>query len=121
MFTVTNLVDRNLGDNLQVINLDDMTITKMLRNDNDYEQSNLLNGQSNSLNGQSNDHDQISDLKKIYLVEPQRGRIFLAGDAIVPGMSFKNVVSGPSGPISEIICPYGKSISYYYSICKRTT
>jgi len=98
MFTITNLVDRNLGDNLQVINLDDMTMTETIRNDNDI--TNVAK----------------YDLKKIYLVEPQRGRIFLTGDAIVPGMSFKKIIPGPSGPVSEIICPYGKSISYYYSI-----
>lgn len=95
MFTVTNLVDRNLQDDVQTVNINDMTM----------------------VHKEPDGNETVYSLKRIDLIEPQKGRIFIKGDVYVPGMLFKKVMpSGDSGIVSEIIGPKNKVIKSVYVV-----
>lgn len=96
MFTVTNLVDRNLLNDTQNVDIDNLLMTHKF-----YE-------------GGENKYS----LKRLDLIEPQKGRLFLPGDAYVYGMQFKQIMPSSSGPnvVSEIIGPKNKVIKTFYVV-----
>jgi len=95
MFTVTNLVDRNLGEDTQTI----------------YPEFSMLVHQRP-------DATQLKySITKKQITESQRGRMFFDGDAFVQGMIFKKKMILPNNNIlSELIVPGYILVNEYYVI-----
>lgn len=100
MFVFTNLVDPNVPPGIQMILDPDLLqlFCSIVIDDSREETARVL----------------LTDIEKIILHEPVRGRVFLEGDAIVSGMIFKKIIRKSDKVISEIVCPRNVVVSYYY-------
>jgi len=97
MFTVTNLVDRNLPEgDTQEVDIENLLMTHI--SDADDEQT-------------------VYMLRRVDLIEPQKGRMFIPGNVFIPGMIFKKVMpSVEHGVISEIIAQKNKVVNTVYVV-----
>lgn len=104
MFVFTNLVDSNVPPGIQM----------ML----DTESLQLFCSSTVAENSVANENEVkknlLTELERITLHEPVRGRVFLDGDAIVDGMTFKKIIQKTTGTVSEIVCPRNVVIYHYY-------
>ena len=107
MFVFTNLVDSNVPPGIQMI-LDTESLQLFCSNcvtENDAVNENEINEVKKNL---------LTELERITLHEPVRGRVFLDGDVIVDGMTFKKIIQKTTGTVSEIVCPRNVVIYHYY-------
>lgn len=95
MFIFTNLVDSNIPPGIQLILDTDSLQLFCMHSDSTIK--NLL-----------------TEVDKIILHEPVRGRVFLMGDAIIDGMIFKKVIRKNDSVVSEIVCPRNVVVYHYY-------
>lgn len=101
MFVFTNLVDPNVPPGIQMIlDPDSLQLFCNIITDDSREEETA--------------RVLLTDIEKIILHEPVRGRVFLEGDAIVSGMIFKKIIRKSDKVISEIVCPRNVVVSHYY-------